>query len=66
VDKTTLDALATLADSGALLVIIFCAALWFLLWLLVPFFIYGTNRRAKETSEKLDKVIDLLQRQLHK
>lgn len=33
--------------------------LWTVLWFLAPFFWYGTNKRAKEISEKLTQLIEL-------
>jgi len=47
------------------LIVIVIAAIWAVLYLLAPFFWYGTNKRCKEISEKLDELIDIQRRSLY-
>jgi hypothetical protein len=46
----------------ALLIVVF-ALIYAVLMFLAPFFWYGTNKRTRETSEKLSRIIELLEQQ---
>ena len=52
-----------IGTTGLIVIVIIC--IWGVLNLLAPFFWYGTNKRTKEISQKMDELIDIQRRALY-